>query len=438
MSRPTVSELSLARAWADASIPSTLASADGSEIQVVYRGAWTHGFGPDFSGAMISFADGRLLTGSVEIHLASSGWRAHGHHLDPAYNDVILHVVGVDDGHPTRRADGAHVPVVIVGFEQAKQLEAQLDWSRVGGDVCAPELVRTNPAVVIQAVQQLGDQRLAAKSASFEAELVSRPPAEILWRAILESLGYSENREPMRHLARLVSIGGLERLLVPSDEPFLLASTVLLGVGGFLPLSPVEADIAGIDPELVNSIEQAWSSLARPVTELMSPGEWKTARVRPANHPVARLLVAASLLAEHPEGLTGELLESIRHGDLTPNWLVDRATKHGASLGVDRATIIMANAILPFALAVSEHATDPELGEGAMRLWDTLPASAHNRVTKAAQMQIGGSTALKGLGERGMQGLIHLNRALCTPRRCYECPVAALVVNDSVSPNAPG
>ena len=430
MSRPTVSELSLARAWADASIPSTLQTTDGTEVQVVYRGAWTHGFGPDFSGAMIAFGDGRLLTGNVEIHLASSGWRAHGHHLDPAYNDVVLHVVGVDDGHPTRRADGAHVPVVIVGFEQAKQLEANLDWSKVGGDVCAPNLAKDRPELIVQAIHRLGDQRLASKAASFEAELFSRPPAELLWRAILEALGYSENREPMRRLARVVSIGGLERLLASSNDPFLLAATVLLGVGGFLPISPVEADIAGVSPELVARIEPAWGSLARPASELMSPGEWKTARVRPANHPIARLLVAAALLAEHPEGLTASLLESVRHADLSLSTLIALATKHGASLGPDRATVIIANAILPFALAMSEHANDPELGEGAMRLWDTLPASAHNRVTRTAQMQVGGSIALKGLGERGMQGLIHLNRALCTPRRCYECPVAALVVGE--------
>jgi hypothetical protein len=428
--RPTVSELSLARAWAEAAIPSSLFTTDGEEIQVVYRGAWTHGFGPDFSGAMIAFPDGSLRSGSVEIHLAGSGWRAHGHHLDPAYNDVVLHVVGVDDGQPVRRADGARVPVVIVGFEQAKQLEANLDWSKVGGAVCAPELAQEQPELIVQALYRLGDQRLASKAAGFEAELISRPPAETLWRALLEALGYSENREPMRRLARVVSIGGLERLLIPSDEPLLLAATVLLGVGGFLPLSPIEAEIAGIAPNLVRRIETAWESLARPASELMSPGEWKTARVRPANHPVARLLAAAAIAAHYREGLTAALLEAIRHGELSPAALMSIATKYGASLGADRATIIMANAILPFALAVSEHAGDPELGERAMRLWDALPASAHNRVTRTAQMQIGGPVTLKNIGERGMQGLIHLNRALCTPRRCYECPVAALVVSD--------
>jgi hypothetical protein len=430
LSRPTVSELSLARAWAEASIPSSLQTTDGQAIEIVYRGVWTHGFGPDFSGAMIAFPDGSLRTGSVEIHLAGSGWRAHGHHLDPAYNDVVLHVVGVDDGLPARRADGSQIPVVIVGFEQAKQLEANLDWSRVGGAVCAPDLATKQPERIVQAIHLLGDQRLASKAAGFEAELVSRPPAETLWRAILEALGYSENREPMRRLARMVSIGGLERLLLPSDEPYLLAATVLLGVGRFLPLSPVEADIAGVSPDLVQRIEIAWRSLSRPAGELMSPGEWKTARVRPANHPVARLLAAAALIANYREGLTAAMIESIRHGDLTPDMLINAVTRHGASLGIDRAIIIMANALLPFALAMSEHAGDPELAEGAMRLWDALPASAHNRVTRSAQMQIGGPVVLKNIGERGMQGLIHLNRALCSPRRCYECPVAALVVGE--------
>lgn len=428
-----MSELSLARAWAEASIPSSLQTTDGAGIHVVYRGTWTHGFGPDFSGAMISFPNGGLRTGSVEIHLATSGWRAHGHHLDPAYNDVILHVVGVDDGHPTRRADGAFIPTAIVGFEQAKQLEANLDWNRVGGDVCAPELAKEQPGLIIQAIHRLGDQRLAGKAASFEAALVSRPPAEILWKAILEALGYSENREPMRRLANLVSAGGLQRLLVMSDTQFVTAATMLLGVGGFLPLSPVEADIAGVAPSLVGAIETGWSSLVRPSTELMSPGEWNTARVRPANHPVARLLVAAALLAEHPEGVTAALLENVRSADLPPQSLAAIAAKHGASLGIDRATVILANAVLPFALAMSEHASDPELSEGAMRLWDTLPASAHNRVTRAAQLQVAGSTTLKGLGERGMQGLIHLNRSLCGPRRCFECPVATLVVGDGGS-----
>ena len=42
-----------------------------------------------------------------------------------------------------------------------------------------------------------------------------------------------------------------------------------------------------------------------------------------------------------------------------------------------------------------------------------------------------GKIGLKRAGSRLQQGLIHLDQALCAPRRCYECPIAAIVVNDA-------
>ena len=54
---------------------------DGGEVQIVYRGSWSHGLGPDFQKALIDLGDGGLASGSIEIHLAASAWREHGHHL---------------------------------------------------------------------------------------------------------------------------------------------------------------------------------------------------------------------------------------------------------------------------------------------------------------------------------------------------------------------
>jgi hypothetical protein len=41
-----------------------------------------------------------------------------------------------------------------------------------------------------------------------------------------------------------------------------------------------------------------------------------------------------------------------------------------------------------------------------------------------------GDAPIGPLGERAIQGLIHLDRTLCTPRRCFECPIAAEVIRD--------
>jgi hypothetical protein len=88
-------ELAMSAAW-HGGLTRSLVTTDGATLEVVYRGNWSHGFGPDFADAMITF-DGQLRTGAVEIHRNASDWERHGHHLDPAYNSVILHVVARPD-----------------------------------------------------------------------------------------------------------------------------------------------------------------------------------------------------------------------------------------------------------------------------------------------------------------------------------------------------
>jgi hypothetical protein len=89
---------------------------------------------------------------------------------------------------------------------------------------------------------------------------------------------------------------------------------------------------------------------------------------------------------------------------------------------------IVVNALLPFALALAEQTGDAKLADGASAAWERLPTAEGNEVTKRALRQVGGSARLPGLGARGQQGLIHLDGALCGPRRCYECPIAERVL----------
>lgn len=65
----------------------------GEECKIVDPGVFNvvEG-GPDFLEAKL-YIDGLLWVGSVEIHLKSSDWNAHGHQNDFQYSNVILHVV---------------------------------------------------------------------------------------------------------------------------------------------------------------------------------------------------------------------------------------------------------------------------------------------------------------------------------------------------------
>ena len=123
---PPLSEATLARLWAGQRFPaSALVTGDGMPLRVLHPGLRGRGAGPDFRDAIIAAA-GRLLRGDVELHRRSSDFRAHGHHRDPRYDGLVLHVVFDDDEQPLR---GAARPV-LAGLPLAHRLLAHVQLVR--------------------------------------------------------------------------------------------------------------------------------------------------------------------------------------------------------------------------------------------------------------------------------------------------------------------
>ena len=70
-----------------------LKTLDGQTVRVLHPGFRSVEGGPDFRGAVIQIGDAAPQAGDVEVDLRSSGWRAHGHDVNPAFQNVILHVI---------------------------------------------------------------------------------------------------------------------------------------------------------------------------------------------------------------------------------------------------------------------------------------------------------------------------------------------------------
>ena len=68
----------------------------GKNLEIYRPGEENYHAGPDFFNALIR-VDQLFWAGNVEIHTDASDWIKHGHHEDPAYDNVILHVVGNSD-----------------------------------------------------------------------------------------------------------------------------------------------------------------------------------------------------------------------------------------------------------------------------------------------------------------------------------------------------
>jgi hypothetical protein len=83
-------EIAVCAAWREQRVPTPLRTTGGQTVEVIHRGVWSNGFGPDFRDALLLFDGRELRAGSVEVHRKTSGWAAHGHATDPRYDDVLV------------------------------------------------------------------------------------------------------------------------------------------------------------------------------------------------------------------------------------------------------------------------------------------------------------------------------------------------------------
>jgi uncharacterized protein DUF2851 len=430
-----IAEIDLCRAWTRLPRSIPLTTTDGRSVDVIHLGSWTHGFGPDFRNAIISIDGGPTEHGSVELHLRTRGWSDHRHHLDPRYNDVILHIVGQHDEVETRRSDGKLVPTVVLDIRALGLPTHEVDWSLVGGAVCAERLAREQPDLIRGIVERLGDNRITARAARIESRLTETTPDAVLYAEILDALGYVSNRDPMAAIVSRLPWTNLVVIAGQETDTFDRTLAALLGVGGFLPLSDAEIAYTGLDPDRAHTLTKIWAGIAwewdvKPIT----PTDWILARIRPSNHPIRRLVQAAALVTGSDFHLTAQLLDPLRAAADPTTFLMELVDRQDVpALGIDRARAIVTNVLVPFGFVLASQTGDADLAESTARVWESLPGAESNERTRRAVRQITGDVGMKRLGARLQQGLIHLDQSLCGPRRCYECPIAAVVVRESAA-----
>lgn len=388
-------ELSLCRLWNSGRLPTGCRTFDGRSVEVIYRGQWTRGYGPDFRNALICIDSSRLVRGDVEVHVRSSDWRSHGHSSNPVYDRVILHVVWLVDtviDHPSPLLElSAHV-----SLEALKNLP---ELGSLDESLCAVFAQPASAPRAMQLIEAAGDERFAARCDTFEGELECDAPEQVLYAALMECMGYSENKLPFRLLAAAVPLESLAgRTAADVDRRLALAS-------GLLP---------GTDRGAILSRDQ-----------------WHVGRVRPPNHPLRRMRGIATILARadaHGGLLQYLLMDGIEVGETA---LLDRLTVDSedgpAYIGMDRAIETAVNAVLPIAVAHARRTGNASLKSGAQAIWQDLPRTAISRVERSMREHLAMPPRARLLtSARHQQGLLHLYKRFCAQRLCDACPLAKL------------
>lgn len=399
-----ISEAELSWIWEGQRFPAAaLATPDGRSVEVLNPGRRPGGAGPDFRDAVLRIG-GVERRGDVELHLRASGFRAHGHDRDPAYNGVVLHVVYLaDEEGDTRLAGGGLAPVAAFApwvDRRTGELERWLTAPALWSEPCREAESRLGDAGVRALLAAAGARRFEARVTALRLQMEAVGGEETLWRALLGSMGYGGERAAFEALATSVS-WAIVREQCGGDGGVLAA--LLLGAAGL-------ATLPSWATELVEAPREA---LMRPTG-------------RPANHPARRLRALAALYGRAGGDFVAYVGASVTASknakELVARWSVagDDGERGGSLLGLGRAAEVVVNVVLPFAGLM------PALAPRARELAVSLPAQAAYGKTAFLERCL-----VRGDGRRRVgsafeqQGLLSFLEEWCSQGGCGRCPFSS-------------
>ncbi|MEP6681631.1 MAG: DUF2851 family protein [Parafilimonas sp.] len=397
----------------------SLQTADGKELQIIYPGILNYNSGPDFSEAKIKI-NNTIWVGNIELHIYASGWKEHGHSSDKNYDNIILHVVWIND---VEIFDNNHQPITTlelqslvpkITLQRFEQLMQTAD--EIPCDFALPVL---NEVGWLSWKERLMAERLTEKSALVLRllEQCNNNWEETFWISLCRSFGMKVNADVFEEIAKTISVN----LLAKHKNSIQQLEALLLGQSGLLNEN-FEDDYA-----VMLKKEYAFLSKKYGLKSLNKQPDFL--RMRPSNFPTLRLAQLAMLIYQSNHLFSK--IKSVKNAseifqwfDVTANdfWnyhytLKDEAAYQPKTLGRSFIQHIIINAIVPVLFAYGINKNEDAWKEKALNFLIEL-SPEQNAITKNWKAhQVSNKNALES------QALIHLKNNYCNKKKCLDCAV---------------
>jgi Protein of unknown function (DUF2851) len=403
----------------------------GQWLHIIFPGRTSLNSGCDFKDAVFGL-NGSIVSGDVEVHVKSSQWQGHGHHQDPKYNNIALHVVWQQDSQTaTRLQNGKVIPTICLSSVVKGPLDELLNMPADSLSFCPAVRMHSDSAALEALLTAAGVKRFKMKTSSFRKALKNQDGGQVLYRGLARALGYIQNAEPCQELAERLPLSELTE-----DGTVTSLQARLLGHAGLLPTQRHKQ----VKDSEARRLEKIWRSVG--TVETMKATDWCFYRVRPDNFPTRRLIALSYLLNRYCKaGLSHSTVELVKtapeHNAYC--WLESRLAveargywqhhfdfsvstgRTSALIGCEKSSAIILNTVLPFAAAFADLAADSKLKMKILEIYRGYPPRADNELTRYMKQQLKVRPGLR-LPALQQQGLIHLFRGYCRHRDCLACP----------------
>ncbi|MGB3851264.1 MAG: DUF2851 family protein [Tunicatimonas sp.] len=393
-----------------------LTTEDGHTVTIVHPGVRNLYSGPDFADARVRLAE-IAWGGAVEIHLNASDWNAHGHQHDPAYNNVILHVVWHAD-QVVHRQDGTPMPTLVLENRVAPSIidnyrQLVFHAPEQQDIACAPLLPNVDELQKLTMLDKTAVLRLERKSQEI-LERVDKNRGDWLvtaYQALFQSFGFRVNQAPFEQLSRVAP----PLLVAKYQSDFTSVAALLLGQAGLL--EGEDWPDAWINAYEFLRVKHQLNKNA------LARSQWRFFRTRPANFPTVRIVQLAAVLV----GFHQNLLALFESESAAEQCALVKQTQRVLPesvppIGKESIHKILINAVVPYQFAYGSYFREQSRKDQALTLLQSLPAENNSLVKKYRGYGYPISSALD------TQAVLELHHSFCKPKQCLLCAIGSSII----------
>ncbi len=416
--------------WDGSHLNLELTTVSGKRLRISYSGQYNTNRGPDFLGSGMVM-DSQALRGDVEIHQQTSDWHAHNHSEDPYYNNVILHVVYKHNTSRdlTIKENGDRIEILELQHQLSEDIGKLLQEHQPRLPLSRPMYCDLLSALdkdrLQMTLKNIGMQRLQGKVRRFNASLMFSDFDQIMYEGILEAMGYDKNKTAMLSLAQALPLSLLLEWRRDGLQAVEILSILSMASGLLKRSSKL------IPPEMFQILQSSWEHQNKYATSLDI--DWQLFRIRPANHPIYRLIASLPMVLRYGEdGLMASLLSQL-HPRL-PQKAIEKSflemfvntTLPGAEAlprpGKGVLNNIYINICLPIFYLWAQKTSDQDLLSQVSTAFQNYGGLAENHLTRSMGSHIDPSYQ-KLINSHAIyqQALIELHQRYCQFHYCDEC-----------------
>lgn len=398
---------------------------EGNLVEILDFGRWNTDSGPDFLMAKIKTKN-IILAGNIELHVKSSDWIFHQHSKDPAYQNIIMHVVFQNDIDIKEFKD-QNIPTLELKNYIDKNVFPKYENLLKENQFISCEKIFSIKKIPVNFHEENLLKKLEEKSLEIEADLHRHKNnyEAVMFHHLAYSFGLTVNASLFKQIAESIDFNIINKIRQNKTQ----LEALLFGISGWLE-NPLDSQMKTWKREFdfLKAKYNLPEIIIRP----------KFLRLRPHNFPTIRLSQFADLYFQHQNLFskiisaqnTNSLFEIFKEIQASDYWTDHfnfgkiSSINHPKVVTKDFIELIILNTILPVKYTYHKHQNE-NIGDEILSFYSEIQSEKNSIIKEWKKLGLKTKTSLES------QSLIYHFKNYCKTKNCLNCSIGFKILKES-------